>query len=206
MTREELINDVAYARALAEEGRRAPLLGGGYLMFWGALNAVSFTAHWAILTGLAPSAGGLAFGLLWMSYGLAAAIGMAVLRTRGRHKPGLGSIGSRAEQAVWAGAAIAIGAVVLGSLARMFADHDATAPNAIFGAAFALYGAALFGVARLSGYTWLSGFASLSVGFAALLCLFANQPWAYLVAAAGSLLVLAAPGIVLLRREPPALP
>ena len=77
-----------------------------------------------------------------------------------------------------------------------------SAPNAIFGAAFALYGAALFGTAKLSQQSWLAGFAWLSFAVAFTLCLFANQSWAYLNAAVGSLLVLLAPGLVLLRREP----
>ena len=47
MTREEMLADLAYARTLAEEGRHAPLLGGPYLLFWGALNAVAFAAQFA---------------------------------------------------------------------------------------------------------------------------------------------------------------
>ena len=205
MSQEELIRDVAYARALAEEGRRAPLLGGAYLVFWGLLNAAAFAGHWAILSGLAPDIEASPFAVLWLGYGVAAAAGMVVLRSRARAKPGLGSVGARAEQSIWNGSALALGAIVLGSIARMTLDQDVYAPNAIFGAAFAIYGIALFGVARLSGHTWLTGFALVSAATAALLCAFANQPWAYLVAAAGALAVLAAPGLVLLRREPAAL-
>lgn len=205
MTRDELLQDLAYARTLAEEGRHAPLLGGAYLLFWGALNAVAFLCHWALLEGFLPMAGGAAFPVLWMTYGLFAGLGMAFLRSRTREKPGLTSIGARAERAMWSGAAWAIGAIVLGSIARMVISQDPTAPNAIFGAAFALYGAALFGVAMLSEQTWLKAFAWLSFAVAATLCLFANESWAYVNAAVGSILVLAAPGVILLRREPSAI-
>ena len=205
MTQEDLIKDVAYARALAEEGRHAPLLGGAYLVFWGVLNAAAFAAHWSILAGVAPDFGAPPFALLWLSYGAVAAAGMFALRARGRTKPGLGSVGSRAEQSIWNGSAIALCAIVFGSIARMFIDQDVDAPNAIFGAAFAIYAVALFGVARLSGHAWLASFALVSAASAGLLCAFANQPWAYLLAAAGSLASLAAPGFILLRREPAAL-
>lgn len=204
MTREELLQDLAYARALAEEGRHAPLLGGSHLVFWGALNAVAFAAHWATLEGVLPG-GGAGLPLLWLGYGLVAVLGMILLRRRTAAKPGLSAIGARAERAIWSGAAIALAAIALGSIARMALSGDVTAPNAIFGAAFALYGAALFGVATLSEQKWLRAFAWLSAAVAGTLCLFANESWAYLNAAAGSLLVLFVPGVILLRREPSAI-
>ncbi len=202
MTREELLQDLAYARTLAEEGRHAPLLGGAYLVFWGVLNAVAFAAQFAILTGLLPLAGGAAFAVLWISYGVVAFIGMMLLRNRTRAKPGLTAIGARAERALWSGAAIAVMAVAIGSIARMFIAGDIAAPNAILGAAFALYGAALFGTASLSEQTWLRGFSWLSVGVALNVCMFANYSWVYVIAAVGSLLALVLPGIILMRREP----
>lgn len=201
MTREEMLQDLAYARTLAEEGRHAPLLGGAYLLFWGALNAVAFLAHWAMLQGMLPF-GNWGFAYIWAGYGAAATIGMFWLSARTRTKPGLTAIGARAESAMWMGAGLAILAVVLGSLGRMILDADPAAPNAIFGAAFALYGAALIAVSRLAEQAWMRSFGLLSVAVAAGLCLFANRDWAYLIAAGGSLLVLAWPGLMLLKREP----
>lgn len=87
----------------------------------------------------------------------------------------------------------------------MIVTDDPTAPNAIFGAAFAIYGAALFAVATLAELGWMRRFAWLAAGVALTLCLFANDNWAYLYAAIGSLLVLAWPGAILLKREPAAI-
>lgn len=202
MTREELLDDLAYARTLAEEGRHAPLLGGGYLLFWGVLNATAFTAHWAVLENILSAFGNAGFAVVWMAYGVIAGLGMTALRARTRSKPGLTAIGARAERAVWTGAGIALMAIVIGSIARLIITQDPTAPNAIFGAAFAIYGAALFAAADLSDHGWLKRFAWLSAGVSLTLCLFANDNWAYLYAAIGSLLVLAWPGLVLLKREP----
>ncbi len=205
MTRDELLSDLNYARTLAEEGRHAPLLGGAYLVFWGVLNAAAFGAQYAILEGVLPYAGGAAFAVLWFSYGVIAAVGMTLLRMRTRTKPGLTTIGTRAERALWNGAGIAVMAVVIGSLARMIMTSDTSAPNAILGAAFALYGAALFGTASLSEQTWMRGFGWLSVGVALSVCMFATFSWVYVIAAIGSLLALAWPGLILLRREPSAI-
>lgn len=205
MTRDELLADLAYARTLAEEGRHAPLLGGAYLVFWGLVNAAAFAAQYAILEGFIPFAGGAAFAVLWIGYGVVAAIGMTLLRMRTRGKPGLTAIGTRAERALWTGAAIALMAVVLGSIARMFITSDPNAPNAILGAAFALYGGALLGTATLSEQTWLRAFGWLSVSIAAAACMFADQSWVYVVTSIGSLAALAWPGIILLKREPSAI-
>lgn len=204
MTREELLSDLAYARTLAEEGRHAPLLGGPHLMFWGVLNAIAFTAHWAQLSGFLWATP-IGFPIIWISYGIISGIGMAVLSGRVRTKPGLTTIGARAERAVWMGVGSAIIAIVIGSIGRLILAQDPMAPNAIFGAAFALYGAALIAVSVLSEQKWLRTFGWLSVVVASVLCLFANQPFAYLIAAGGSLLVLMAPGVVLLKNEPSAI-
>lgn len=205
MTREEMLADLSYARTLAEEGRHAPLLGGSYLVFWGVLNAIAFSAQFGIIQGWLPLAGGAAFAVLWIGYGVVAAVGMTLLRMRTRTKPGLTAIGTRAERALWTGAAIAVMAVVIGSIARMFIAGDTSAPNAILGAAFALYGAALFGTASLSEQTWMRGFGWLAIGVALNVCMFADYSWVYVIAAVGSLLALAWPGLILLRREPSAI-
>jgi len=205
MTREDLINDLAYARTLAEEGRQAPLLGGSYLIFWGVLNAIAFSAQYALINGFAAELNGAGYAYLWIGYSVIGIAGMIALRVRTRGKPGLSTIGVQAERALWMGAGFAITAIAIGSVSRMLLTQDPTAPNAIFGAAFALYGAALYGTAQLAQQGWLRAYAGLSVLVGGLLCMFANQDWAYLIAAAGSMLVLIAPGIVLVKREPSAI-
>lgn len=197
-----MLQDLAYARTLAEEGRHAPLLGGAYLIFWGVLVAVAFTVQWAILSGIAPMLGGAAFALLWGGFGLVSIIGMTWLKLRTRSKPGLTTIGARAERAVWTGVGAAAFIIAVGCIGRMIIDNDITAPNAIPGAVFGLYGAALVAVAMLSQEGWLRNFGWIAIAVAGLVCLFANRDWAYLIAAAGGLAALAWPGFILLKREP----
>lgn len=202
MTRDELLADVAYARSLAEEGRHAPLLGGSYLVFWGLLNAAAFAVQYGVLEGYLPFMDGMSFAVLWLSYAALAGLGMALLGARKRAKPGVASIGARAERALWSGAGLAAVVFAVGSITRMILNQDVTAPNAILGAAFALYGLALFGTAALAQQSWLRPFALLSIAVAGVLCAFANENWVYLAAAAGSLLVLVCPGLILLKHEP----
>ena len=205
MTREELLSDLAYARTLAEEGRQAPLLGGAYLVLWGVLSVAAFLGQWALITGHAPRLDGAAFGLLWGGFAELGVTGTILLARRTRTQPGLASIGVRAEIAVWDGARMALSAIAIGCILRMVLEPDAQAANAIMGGVFAIYGAALYGSARLSQQYWMGLYAWFSIAAAVLLCAFANQPWAYLVAAAGSGLVLIAPGFILLKREPSAI-
>ncbi len=203
MTREEMLQDLAYARSLAEEGRHAPLLGGSYFVFWGVLNMVAYAAHWAMLEGYLPGGnGGLGFGVLWGSYGIVAGVGSALLGTRVRDKPGRSAIGVRAEHAIWRGVGLALIAIVLGCIGRMAVENDPLAPNAIMGPAFALFGAALIATCIMARERWLGGFGLVAIAVGLVLGLFANAIWAYALASAASLIVLVTPGLILLRREP----
>ncbi len=205
MTRDEMLADLSYARALAEEGRHAPLLGGAYLLLWGVLSTIAFIGQWTLLAGHAPLLNGAAFAILWGGFAALGVIGTILLARRTSKQPGLTSVSVRAEIAVWDGVRLALTAIAFGAIGRMMLTGDTEAPNIIFGAAFALYGAALFAVAVLSEQKWLHGFGALAIAIAFALCLFANEAWAYLIAAGGSLVVLAAPGVLLLKREPSAL-
>ena len=205
MTRDELVSDLNYVRAMAEEGRHAPLLGGSFLLFWGVLNGIAYLTHWSILTGLLPGGtggSGIGFAALWATYGVIAGVGSSMLGRRIREKPGKSAVGVRAEHAIWRSVGFALGAVIFGCLVRMLLDSDPLAPNGIMGPAFALFGAALATTAMMAGQKWLGAFAVCAFAAAGLLCAFANAPWAYLVASGASVLALAAPGVLLLRREP----
>jgi hypothetical protein len=204
MTRDELASDLAYVRAMAEEGRHAPLLGGSHFLFWGLLNAVTYLLHWSVLEGFI-SLGGLEFPLLWAGYGVIAAIGMMTLRGRVSDKPGKSSLGVRAERAIWAGVTIAIVIIALGCIGRMAIEGDPLAPNNIMAPVLALFGAALTATAMLARENWLNLFAIVAYAFALIVGAFANAAWAYPLAAAANFIVLAIPGIVLLRREPAAI-
>jgi hypothetical protein len=201
MTQEELAEDLAYVRRLAEEGRHAPLIGGGFLVFFGVLLAVAYTLQWALLVELFGRTDGRFFGFLWIGYGVCAVFGALFLRPKAGTVPGAASIVNRVDRAVWQGVAMAIWAVVIGCIGRMAMNGDFQAPNAIMAAAFALFGVALGVSATIAQQTWLRPFAWLAFAASIALWLFINEPWAYLLAAFACVVVLIVPGAVMIRRQ-----
>ncbi|MBL8559657.1 MAG: hypothetical protein JNM47_13095 [Hyphomonadaceae bacterium] len=202
MSPREIAEDLDYVRTLAEEGRHAPLLGGSFLMFWGALNAVAWSLHWGLVNELIVANPQWHFGALWGSYGVVAGFGSALLSNRIKSKPGMSSLGNRVERAAWAGSGIGTGAIVIGAILHMAVSRDTTSPDVIVPAAFALYGGALMVTSIVTQEKWLGGFAFLSFGLSVVLGAFLSAPWFYLAGAAGSVATLLVPGIALLRKEP----
>lgn len=201
MTREEMLSDLAYARTLAEEGRNAPLVGGSFSVLFGVLLAICYAVQWAVLSGVWPVDGNV-IGYVWIGFGVCALIGCALLSARVRGMPGAAAIPNRVDRTVWKGVAIAILAVVAGTIARAITQNDYTAPNAIVAAGFGLYGVALYATATVGGHAWLRAFAFTSWLVSCLMWYFLGEPWLYLLAATASAIVLIVPGLVMMRREP----
>lgn len=199
MTRDELLSDLAYARTLAEEGRQTPLIGGAYLVLFGVLLAVAYIAQFYVLTNAVPP--GYA-GVIWMGFGLCAFVGSFLLRGRTRSLPGGASVGNRADRIVWQGVTIAILVVVAATILRSAFTQSFGSTDTIMAAGFGLYGVALYSAAGLSGQTWIKPFAWLAFLVSGALWFTMGEPWAYLIAAAGAVLVLLIPGVIMMRGEP----
>lgn len=202
MSPRELAEDLDFVRTLAEEGRHAPLLGGSFLMFWGTLNALAWGAQWALLSGLVVPNPSWHFMVVWSAYGVIAGVGSSLLSSRVRALPGMSSLSNRIERAAWAGAGIGTGAVVIGAIGHGILARDMTAPDVIMPAAYALYGAALLVTSIVTQEKWLGVFAALSFIVSVALGVFMSAPWFYLAGAVASLVVLLAPGVMMLRKEP----
>jgi hypothetical protein len=201
MAERELAEDVAYVRGLAEEGRRAPLIGGPFLVFFGLLLCLAYLLHWALLVDLFGPLHGIWFAALWSGFGLLAGIGMILLSKRTSARPGASSIVNRVDGAVWQGVVFAIVATLIGCIGRAVAEGEPDAVNSIMAAGFGLYGVALGATAVISEQMWLRTFSLLAFATSWLLWMFGNENWAYLYASAATLVVLVAPGAVMMRRE-----
>jgi drug/metabolite transporter (DMT)-like permease len=202
VTREDVLQDLAYARNLAEEGRHAPLIGGAFLVLFGALLAVAWTAHWAVWRGMfGPNVGG-AVGFIWLAFGACAIIGAALVGAAVRRKPGGNAIGNRIDRTVWRATAWAILSVVVGTISAATFRGDHAAPNAIMAAAFGFYGVAMITTGSVSGQNWLGYFGAVAMVVGSVLWAFNDQAWSYLAAAGSALVVLVAPGLIMMRREP----
>lgn len=205
MTRDEIAQDLSYVRALAEEGRNAPLVGGSIVVYFGVILAVAYGLQWAFITHQFGSPQGIWFAALWTGFGIASAIGVFLLRRRARQLPGAASSANRVDGIVWSGVGIAFFPVVLGSVARSVVSQDPTAPNVIMAFGFAAYGVVLRTTSILSQTSWLRAFALLSYAWSAALWFYMNEPWAYLLASAGCVTVLIVPGVIMMGREPKAI-
>ncbi|MES1157017.1 MAG: hypothetical protein ABUL73_04470 [Alphaproteobacteria bacterium] len=205
MTHEEIADDVAFVRSLAEQGRNAPLIGGGFLVLFGTLLAICYGVQWALLTDAFGHAPGYAYPLLWIGYGVIVGIGAFIIGRRVMRLPGASSIVNRVDRTVWRGVSLGIGVVILGTIVRATMQQDPMAPNAIMAAAFTMFGVAQGATAVIAGKAWLRWVSLLSFSVGVVLWIFINEPWAYLLAAIASVVVLLAPGLVLMRQEPRAI-
>ncbi|WP_019960223.1 hypothetical protein [Woodsholea maritima] len=197
--------DLAYLRRMAEAGERAPLLGGRFSLWWGALASLTLLAHWLIETQR------LAYpyesvGLLWLGFGVIGTIGSAALGLTIKNKPGTGSAGNRVQGAIWSASVFVIFAFAIGASLTYGLGN---APKIIFNIiplmAFSVYGINFYTVGVMAQRPWLYGFSALSC-----LCVIAGwvliaSPGFYLLCAAATFSLAVLPGIIHLTQERPTI-
>ncbi|WP_031554707.1 hypothetical protein [Parvularcula oceani] len=198
--------DLAYLRTVTEQARSAPLLGGRFLVMWGVLLSGAYACHWVIASGVA----GLpawSLGALWLAFGLAGAAGMVLLMASIRNKPGRCAMSNVVESAVWTGAGAAIFAYAVGTfIACSVFGAPLLLFDLILAVAFALYGTAFLATGVAARQPFLRIFAAIAFVGAGTVPFFAGQPVLYLIASAYVLIIAVVPGLLLMSREPAALP
>lgn len=196
--------DIAYIRALAEEGRAAPPLNGPILVAAALIFGTASVLQWAIQSGvLAISPWAQLW--VWVGSGVAFAIALTVLIRRIQRKPGAGNIRNEAVGVAWEGVGFVIFSVWLGLLAIGLTTGQWEAMRIMPSLVFAAYGAAWLVAGAMSGRKWMKFVALGSYAGAALLGAVSHLPIGYLVFAALLVCVALIPGIVLTREEPAAL-
>ena len=195
--------DLAALRALAEEGRRRPLLGGRYLVAFGIAIALASAVHGAIA----------ARALLWPMWTIAlvwagamAAAGLFAGIGRG-HRPAL-DIGNRVEREVWRAAGFVLGGIALSVLAFGYLTLARSGEPVGF-LLFAMMPPITFGTYAIALAATIAGaqvpvlrpFAALSIAFMVATVLLAGSLWQFAVMALGALVVSVIPGFLLLSRE-----
>jgi len=203
---DDIRDDLAYVKALAEEGRDTPLVGGVLYVIWGALIGITSLVSYAIGQGWVDP-GPVRDVWPWV---IAIGVGWALSFYTGRKthsKPGAATLGNKTAMAVW----FAIGIFSTGFWVTLMMVHNnftavGVPPYFLFGLmfplAFGLYGVAFFATATAARTPWLAGVAVIAWVFsAASLVLMANANQ-MLVGALGSFVCILAPGIILMRNEP----
>ncbi|HEX8525760.1 MAG TPA: hypothetical protein VF689_02150 [Allosphingosinicella sp.] len=184
-------DDLARLRAIAEQGRNAPLLGGWHLILWGGALALALLINWAVLEGLLDWPH-YALAISWFGIVLAAWAASAVVGRRQADEPGAHSVGNRVERASWitAGAflfTLSVALLVRASLRGGQADWAMF--TMMSPATFGAYAIALHASAVAANNAAAKPYVLVSLAFAAGTAFLIGDPLQYLVAAGGIALV-----------------
>lgn len=202
MNQTTLQDDLAYVRDLAEAGQQAPLLGGRFLTFWGALISVAYALHYSIAADLFgwPD---VAYGWVWSIFILVGLIGQAALAYSVRNKPGGHSVGNRSLATVWMAGGFALFAY-FGTLIVKSIVIGGSVPGfeASLPIVFAVYGismitSGIMGQLKILSYAGYGAFAML-----ALAIWFDGTDFSWAVASLAAFLTVLVPGVIMLREEP----
>ena len=192
-----LREDVAFMRALAEEGRAAPITGGSMMAAAGLIFSIASLVFYAELTGAIDPPGS---GLIWLVAMVVYAIAGTFIVRRLMAQPGYAVARNRATGVAWSAIGYAIFAIAVcfavgasrtgqGAILSMFAP-----------VILALYGSAWSVAGLLSRAAWLGGVAATAFVSAVVTAWFANQPEQFLVYAAALVLTALFPGLYLMRQ------
>ncbi|MFA7262525.1 MAG: hypothetical protein WC068_05840 [Caulobacter sp.] len=196
-----LKDDIAFMRALAQEGSSAPLLGGSILVAAGVTFAVAGVVHWSVMSGLVnlPKA---TVGLVWPA-ALFVFLGLLLwLRRGGNSRPGAQSPGNRAASTAWASMGWTIFVIAL-AIAILAWRTQSYIPALIFPPLIlGLYGMGWSVAAAMTGKRWIWMTAIGSYAGALLVAWLSVDPIVYLVYSVALLLLMALPGFILMRQEP----
>jgi len=204
MTHEQaqsLKDDIAYMRALAEEGRKTPLLGGAILVTAGLVFGLASVAHWAVVADVLDVGMEVLAGI-WLAAMVVFIGALVVLNAKLARKPGARSPANRAAGAAWGavGGAVFVLAVSMGFVAwRTQSDVAAYLfPSVIL----ALYGTGWAVSATMSERRWMRTVAIGSWIGAPAVAWLTGSPTQYLAYAAALILFAFVPGLVMMREEP----
>jgi hypothetical protein len=203
MTRDtqNIQDDIAYMRALAQEGRHAPLLAGPFLVTAAVIFGVANLGQWALLTDVID-ASPWAPVWLWVGAGLVFGVALAVLTGRMKGKPGFNSSGNRAVGAAWSAVGYGIFATWLGLMARGLNSGDWSAMMAMPTVVFVAYGSAWIIAGTMTNTRWMTLTGVVSYVGAVAMGWFAGDMAMYLVFAGMIFAVALIPGLIMMRQEP----
>jgi len=194
--------DLAFMRALAQEGRRAPLLIGRSLLVAGLVFALASLACWLIAARVLALPQWSQSGVWVVAVGLYVPYAWTRACRRKEAQPGATAVTNRAVNAVWQG----LGYAMLALFVAFWVVAVETRNYAVFSiypsVMIAFYGAAWTVAAAMSELKWI-GRVAAGCFLAAVVISFASASLlAYPATALALLLLVALPGWLLMRGEP----
>jgi hypothetical protein len=211
--RNKVAEDMAIARTLAEQGRRAPLVGGAIYVVWGVSIAICLGLNWAIDTRLLPVSH-WAIPAFWFGGMTAAGVITGAIRARLAGLPGVLGIGNAVTRAAWNASGIFLGLFSSALFATMlFASKRVLgfeAPTGVaIGFAFSIFLPVSFGVyaiamsvsAEAAQSVMLRRFSGAAFVAMIVTAVLIGRSEQMLVGAAAALIVLSGSGVALIRHE-----
>ncbi len=196
-----LREDIAYMRDLAEAGASTPLLGGLILVVVGAIFAVASAAHWLWFSLGDPET----WMIISMWLGAAALCWIVNYAWPIRlmlKKPGISSPSNRASAWSWQATGFVVN-VILGCCLIIAWRIDSSLPFTLFPSVIlSVYGGAWYVSMKMSGQKWMWWPTLGSFAFSLILALAITSSFLFLIFALAWALLVLAPGIVMVRREP----
>lgn len=193
-------DDLAFLRALAEDGARTPLLGGSLLAAAGGCYGTASLVQWFVLTDLIDVPKMWLFGLWAVTVAVHMTI-QGLLIGKVARRPGAESSANRTYHEVWTGVGIAcfvlIAALGLASWKAQTGLLIGFAPSIIL----VLYGAAWWVAASVSKLAWIRLVAIASFAAAIGMSLLIGSTGVWLAYAAALYLLALVPGLLLSRRS-----
>jgi len=203
---DDIKDDLAYVRAMAEEGRTAPLVSGVLYVLWGSLVGAGALAEYVVWAGVVSLGPNISW-LIWAGVFIAGWGFSRIVGARIGQKPGAQTIGNRTAASAW----FAVGLFATGFWLTMTFAHDNYTSSGVpayflfglmFPVAFGLYGIAFFASATAAQALWLRWFAFAAWSFSFVAMFLIGNPLQMVVAALGSFVCAVAPGLILMRNEP----
>jgi hypothetical protein len=194
-------DDIAFMRALAQEGARGPILGGSILLAIGLIYAAASLAVWYVLAHM-PSQIGQWTWPIWGSAFTAHAVAIAVIVLR-RPESQAATAANRSNRVfamVWTGIGFAIMACLASFSLTAWLAHMPAVFAGFPAVILTLYGVGWTVTATASNERWTWTVAILSFLFAVAAGALAGNVNLPLLFAAALLLLLALPGALLIKR------
>lgn len=195
-------DDIAFLRALAEEGRQTPMLGGGVLVAAGTIFGLASLAHWATVAGLL-AAQPIAPLVIWPGAGVIFAIVARTVLRQSRGKVGAKASVNRTTSAAWSAVGWTILAIWMALMAMSYRTGNWAVMEVFPIIILALYGAAWAVAAAMTRKGWMRLTAGGCFTAAIVMGLLAGTPHMLLAHATGLALFAVVPGLALMRQEPP---
>ena len=199
-------NDLAYVRAIAEEGRNAPLTGGLMIVWWGSVIGIAALVQYSSDIGVVK----WPVGMLWrwsIALAFGWGVGHFVQQKFVTNVPGGTTFGNKTAAAAWIGVGVFMTVYFLAIIAAMYVLRDDGFPvhylfASMFPVAFGLFGVTYLVTSVAANQPWMRYVAVFSWGLMVAMIFAVNTKHGNLLAALGCFGSAVVPGLILMRQQP----